>query len=361
MHRALGRGLLMDLRTLLLARTYTVVLDSDGVANAATRPARDADFDKFEDDLAQLGFIMSLDLAMTIRRLPHQANQELRAWVTETIVGSLVTRPVVPPATGMPTASPYLRSVATWLRARADQPCPWCARITAIAPLDPCGHLVCRACWKGGTYAGCPVCHRRVAAVDPFVRLDAAPATPIAGTNGQLRLLNLGFDLVGSARARFETLVTQLTPLAPDDRAELESVIDTMGPKTAAWLPVRIPTRETMAIAVARLWMVAADRTAMLAATATHLRTATDVLRVAVVLMGGDAALATPTRLRSISRGLRRAVLDALDRLPAEAVVEEVRRRAALWKRVGERIHPFEYAAAHGTATLAFAVVRGTK
>ena len=58
------------IRTLLLARTHTVILDPDRVASAATRPSRDGDVDQFEDELAQLGFVMSLDLAMTIRRLP---------------------------------------------------------------------------------------------------------------------------------------------------------------------------------------------------------------------------------------------------------------------------------------------------
>jgi hypothetical protein len=59
-----------SIRTLLLARTHTVVLDPDRVASAVTRPTRDIDVEKFEDELAQLGYVMSLDLAMTMRRLP---------------------------------------------------------------------------------------------------------------------------------------------------------------------------------------------------------------------------------------------------------------------------------------------------
>src|SRR3954471_7508432 len=86
-----------SIRTLLLARTHTVVLDPDRVASAATRPTRDVDLDKFEDELAQLGYVMSLDLAMTIRRLPHQAIAELRSWVIATLAGALGSnRPHVP-------------------------------------------------------------------------------------------------------------------------------------------------------------------------------------------------------------------------------------------------------------------------
>ncbi len=119
-----------------------------------------------------------------------------------------------------------------------------------------------------------------------------------------------------------------------------------------------------MAIALARLWMVSPDRTAILLATASHLHTATDVLRIATVLMRGDPGLVAvagaPRRLGSIPRGLRRIVLEALDRIPPETLVEDVQRHRSLWKSAGEKLHPFEHAARLPTAALAFAVVRGT-
>src|ERR1044071_4764548 len=274
-----------SIRTLLLARTHTVVLDPDRVASAATRPTRDVDLEKFEDELAQLGYVMSLDLAMTIRRLPYQALVELRAWIMATLARSLGTHhPHVPLFRGIPTAgdnaSLYLRRMLTWLATRPAQPCPWCAQIKPLGALDPCGHLVCRSCWDSGAFAGCPICHRRVAIGDPFVR--AASTIELATHHdGQLRLLHLGFDVMGAARSRFEQLVSRPAPLSLDDRAEVETVIDAMGPRTVHWLPIRIPVKETMAVTLARLWTVAPDRTAMVNATRSHLTTATDVLPLA--------------------------------------------------------------------------------
>ncbi|MEJ7602882.1 MAG: RING finger family 4 domain-containing protein [Kofleriaceae bacterium] len=339
------------IRTLLLARTHIVILDPDRVASAATRPMRDTDVDKFEDELVQLGFVMSLDLGMTIRRLPHGAIQELRNWMVDTLAKTLgAHRPHVPLFRGFPAATPhdtetlYLRRVLSWLATRPEQPCPWCGQKKAVGALDPCGHLVCRSCWDGGTYAGCPICHRRVAPGDPFVRPAAGRAELVTRSDGDLRLLHLAFDLVGVARDRFERLVARVTPLSKDDRAEVETVIDAMGPKAASWMPANIPVKETVAITVARLWMVAPARGVMAQATQGHLKTATDVLRVAVVLMGGDPALLEPMRLRSIGRSLRRAVLEVLDRLPLEAMLEDMARHGGLWKRVGERLHPFERA-----------------
>ena len=358
------------LRTLLLARTQLVVLDRDRVASAATRPTRSSEVDTFEAELVQLGFVMSLDLAQTMRRLRHEAIAELRNWMLDTLATTLgAHRPHVPLFRQFPAGTPedtwslYTQRVLSWLFTQPAQPCPWCGEVKAIGAINPCGHLVCRTCWDGGNYAGCPICHRRVALNEPFITptpAPAAPPEPVLRHDGELRLLHLGFDLEGSARARFERLITRAAPLSPADRSEVETVIDELGPRAATWLPTKIAVKETMAIAIARLWMVAPDRGAMVRATGDHLRTATDVLRVAAVLMGADPGLTQPTKLASISRGLRVAVLEALDRLPPEAVVEDVRRHEGLWKRVGERLHPFEYAKRLPTAALAFAVVRGT-
>jgi hypothetical protein len=360
------------IRTLLLARTHTVVLDPDRVASAATRPTRDVDLDKLEDELAQLGYVMSLDLALTLRRLPFMAIQELRDWMVTTLAEPLgAHRPHVPLFRSFPAGTPddtralYLRRVLTWLHTAPAQPCPWCGEVKTVAALNPCGHLVCRACWDGGNYAGCPICHRRVAQGDPFVlplaKSGERTIERVGGHDGTLTLVHLGFDLRGTARARFERLLGRRTPLSPDDRAEVEAVIDTLGPKVVGWLPARIPIKETLALAIARLWLAAPDRSAIVAATAAHLRTATDVLRVAVVLLGGDPGLVEPMKLRSIPRALRRAILEALDRLPVGDVARDVRRHVALWKRVGERLHPFEEAERLPNAALAFAVARGTE
>lgn len=358
-----------SIRTLLLGRTHTVILDPDIVASATTRPARHGVVDRFEAELVELGYVMSLDLAMTIRRLPNQAVEELRGWIVSTLARPLgAHRPHVPQFRGFPAGAPadgysvYVRRVMSWLLTRAEQPCPWCGRRQAIRALDPCGHLVCRSCWTTGTYSGCPICHRRASPHAPFITAarPLEPSEHVRHQGGDLRVLQLAFDVVGVARGCFERLIARIVPLSREDRTELETVIDAMGPKASVWLPARIPVRETMAIAIARLWMVSPDRSAMVRETQGHLRTATDVLRVAAVLMDADPSLAEPMRLRSVSRGLRRAVLEALDRLPAGQLVEDMRRHPGLWKRAGERLHPFELAARLPTAALAFAVLRET-
>ena len=309
------------LHTLVLSRAHQVVLDPDRVASAATRPLRDADVDRFEADLARAGFVMSLDLAVLVRRLPNTVLHELRGWMLATLAHA-------PP--------------------RASEPrCPWCGRPAEVGALDPCGHRVCRSCWEEARFAACPICHRRVA--------QHAASAPRA-----LAVVHLAFDLEGATRAWIAPLLASPAPLAADARAALEAAIDHAGPRAAAWLPADIPVRETMAIAIARLWLVAPDRAGIARETAAHLRTATDVLRVASVLMGAGPDLAPPRHLRSLPRALRRAILEALDRLPAEHVDDEIARRRTLWQRVGERLHPGEHAIRLPHAARAFAIARGS-
>jgi hypothetical protein len=357
------------IRTLLLARSHVVVMDPDLVADAATRPTRDKDVEMIEAELADLGFVMSLDLAATLRRLPGQALEELRGWIIDTLATTVGTqRPVVPLFRQFPdgvpasSASLYLKRVLSWLVTGSVQPCTWCGDTKEVGALDPCGHLVCRNCWDGTGFTGCPICGRRVTLDEPFIRLPQTTAADerVARHPGVMTLVHLGVDLVAMAQERFRRLLARPTPLSPADRGEVVAIIDSIGPRAAGWVPSRIHVRETMAIAVARLWQIAPNRGAMIANTSEHVRTATDALRIACVLMGAGPELAGHVAMGPLPRDLRRSLLLVLERIPLENLVEDFTHHRGLWKRVGERLHPFEHAATHPNVALAFAVLRRT-
>ena len=72
-----------------------------------------------------------------------------------------------------------------------------------------------------------------------------------------------------------------------------------------------------------------------------NVETATDALRLAVALSGGDVSLTTATtRFAPMKRGVRRLLLRLLDRAPRE----DVMRHAERWKRLAEVLHPGDYA-----------------
>jgi hypothetical protein len=85
---------------------------------------------------------------------------------------------------------------------------------------------------------------------------------------------------------------------------------------------------------------------------------ATDVLRLAVALSGGDIALRERHRLRRFTRRERRFLLGLLER--AANLVEDVARRRERFKRLLHDLHPGDYGAAFPRVVLAYdALYRG--
>jgi len=90
-----------------------------------------------------------------------------------------------------------------------------------------------------------------------------------------------------------------------------------------------------------------------------YLKTATDVLRVAVVMSGGDVSLASPGKFRRLKRTERRFLLDALEAIPA--VTEDMLRHPEVWKRLGRELRPGDYANRYPKTLKAFDVVRNNE
>jgi hypothetical protein len=80
--------------------------------------------------------------------------------------------------------------------------------------------------------------------------------------------------------------------------------------------------------------------------------TATDVLRLAAALSGGDIALRERTRLRRFTRRERRFLLALLERAPN--LDDDVARRRERFKRLLHDLHPGDYKAAYPRVVAAY-------
>ncbi|MET9015381.1 MXAN_6230/SCO0854 family RING domain-containing protein [Streptomyces olivaceoviridis] len=252
----------------------------------------------------------------------------------------------------------YVDRVFALLLQWPAQPCVLCGTVGGVHPVAPCAHLVCRACWDGADYTGCPLCHRRIDPADPFL-VPGEPRRPRKVPPGPLKLLALGTDVRGDTVRALRTLLARRTPLPSQDRADL-TVLLAHAPADLGWFPADIPVRETKALVLGTLLRDRHTRAAATDLLGTHLTTATDVLRLLCVWSGGAADLMAPPRLRSLPRALRRRLLGLLDSFAVPSLVEDVLRHPAAWKRAAETLHPFEHHARHPGAALAFAVLRGT-
>lgn len=155
-------------------------------------------------------------------------------------------------------------------------------------------------------------------------------------------------------------LASANTSLSPADKEDLRWLI-TNGYFT---LPPVVPSKENSALVAAAildagLAAVTPEET-LLASLTTLVRTATDVLRLAVEMSSGDASLAEAGKFRSFKRAERRTLLGLLEKVPVSRS-EDMQRFASRWLRLGERLHPGEMQKQFPLTAEAFATLRAGK
>ncbi|MFB7173777.1 MXAN_6230/SCO0854 family RING domain-containing protein [Streptomyces sp. NPDC056254] len=355
-----------ELSTVLLRRLHTVYVDQAGPRPGD--PSTAEGLTALEAELLDRGFALTAPLRSALAWLgPSGLADAGTSLVRDIDVLLGADRTHMPLFRTFPASVPddtyglWLDRVFALLLQWPAQPCVLCAAVGSVHPVSPCAHLVCRSCWDGSVYTGCPICHRRIDPADPF--LDPAaerPGRPAPGEPaGPLRLLNLGTDRAADAVTALGRLLARRTPLSAQDTEEAE-VLLAAAPAGLDWLPDAIPVRETKAMVLGTLLRERRTRQAVRALLPRWLTTATDVLRLLAVWSGGGADLLAPPRMRSLPRPLRRELLAVLDGLDPALLVEDVLRHADPWKRAAEILHPFEQYGRHPRAALAFAVLRGT-
>ncbi|MEU3456585.1 MXAN_6230/SCO0854 family RING domain-containing protein [Micromonospora sp. NPDC006766] len=398
------------LAVVLLRRTGRVAVmgvgaaPSDGAAWVAA----------IEADLADRGWLLRDDLRRAAARLPVAVRVRWADWLLATIdelVGA--DRPMLPlyrsfPDTPRDVEAVYVRRLLTHLFAVPGAPCVLCGREDGGAPLDPCGHPVCSACFPPEQVTGCPVCGRRLAADNTYLTIVEPPSpirrpparagAPIEDADERpvrdapplpMRLAGLEADPVGAAVRVRDQLVARPAALNEADRADLKVLVEATAPGRLDWLPEVVPARETLALVIAGALHAAALTPGyrdLVGTARQRWSTATDAARTLWAYSGGDPGLVLPrrddesaapgatwrpidepavtvpvTRVRALPRPLRRAVLAHLDACGAAIAAEDLQRHPTVWKRLGERLHPYEKVTAHPAAAVAFAALRGTR
>ncbi|MBK3565053.1 TerD family protein [Streptomyces sp. MBT62] len=181
-----------------------------------------------------------------------------------------------------------------------------------------------------------------------YAEMLAAQDELIAAAGDRITVLHPGGDLDGELTALYLQLAGSVTPLSEEHLHDLRALAERCadGPQ-----PEAIPVRENRAVV---------NQARLKVGSGLLLDTVTDVLRLACALSDGDVALAEPTRFRSLSRPVRRALLAGLDSVVAAspAKLADVAAHREEWKRLGERLHPHEYPRWPHAADV-FAVARG--
>lgn len=150
----------------------------------------------------------------------------------------------------------------------------------------------------------------------------------------------------------FNNLCASKTSLSKSDVEDMIFILNS----AKVTLPDEIPFKENAACVCRLLVDTGVDTDGYLCRK--YIKTATDVLRLVTAMSDGDVSLAENTKFRNLKRGERRIIMNLLAGCGNAA--EDMSRYAGRWIRVGEKLHPGEFAKneRYTKAVQAFGVIR---
>lgn len=169
-----------------------------------------------------------------------------------------------------------------------------------------------------------------------------------------LKVIDLGTEK--DFKEIFTMLCGSKTSITPSDKEDMTWFFKEYGDKIEKLLPDSIPHKEVLAHVCGEL---IAHTTIAENTVPRFLRTATDVLRLATALSGGDVSLAENTKFRSFGRTQRRMLLASLENIGTPT--EDMLRNCERFKRLGKGLHASEYKNRFPITHEAFDVLRNDK
>lgn len=145
----------------------------------------------------------------------------------------------------------------------------------------------------------------------------------------KLSVISLGTE--DELKSILSSLIASNTSVSQQDKDDVSWFLNFYGFDN---LPKNIPHKEMLGL----IGSLAIDKGIDLSP---RFKTATDVLRLATAMSGGDVSLAENTKFKSFSRPQRRALLSMLNQ--CNEPIEDMLRHKERWLRLGERLHPGEY------------------
>lgn len=134
----------------------------------------------------------------------------------------------------------------------------------------------------------------------------------------------------------FNNLCASKTSLSKSDVSDMIFILNS----AKVTLPDEIPFKENTACICRLLVDTGVDTDGSLCKK--YVKTATDVLRLVTAMSDGDVSLAENTKFRNLKRSERRIIMNLL--ADCGNAAEDMNRYAGRWIRVGEKLHPGEFA-----------------
>lgn len=150
----------------------------------------------------------------------------------------------------------------------------------------------------------------------------------------------------------FKNLLSSKVAMSDTDKQDLQWYFETHKNKSVEILPNEFPAKENMAFTACLLMNYTDEGTRIKGYT----KTATDVLRIATAMSGGDVSLSENTKFTKIPRKNRRLLLNLLE--GCGNIEQDMVRHRNKWIKLGEALHPSEYAKKYPKTNAAFYKLR---
>lgn len=154
----------------------------------------------------------------------------------------------------------------------------------------------------------------------------------------KLKVIDLGTedDFVSLGRK----LIGAKTSISETDKIDVEWFLKTYKSSLSRVLPKEIPHKENLTFVASKVYAITNNASEL----TKYFKSATDVLRFAVGMSGGDVSLADKTRFRNFKNAERRMLVLLLEGVGSyENITEDILRHEGKWIRLGEKIHPGSY------------------
>ncbi|MGL4820307.1 MAG: hypothetical protein ACRC5C_10020 [Bacilli bacterium] len=171
--------------------------------------------------------------------------------------------------------------------------------------------------------------------------------------NQHLTVLSLGTEK--EFNHIFTALCSSKSLLSHDDKTIVQWFIQNKTDDIARLFPEVIPNRQNFAFIVAHAW----SHEPLFQSIQSHVCSATDALRIACLLCGGDPSLAEPTVFASFKRADRRKLLALIE--GTSNIEAAMRKHREYFKRFGERLHPTEWQKKFPNTAAAFDAIRNRR
>jgi len=223
------------------------------------------------------------------------------------------------------------------------------------AGLDPvagkalsCGHVVDTNTFDMDKFNGCPICGRMVDEIKPELGSYAALEDVIIGKVIKKASKETILQI-------FTNLASAKTSISEEDAAVLRDLIGHFEDGIFDYVPEDMPFKENATLVAGMLLKTCDSSERLIATLANNINTATDVLRFATELSGGDVSLKENTRFK-LSNKQKNVILGILDSIVSPE--EDMLRNRNRWLRLGEVTHPGSKKSRFPNANIAFDVLR---